>query len=219
MSAWARPGVKCVCIGNWTDGWRSDEGQIELPMTRQVYTVREVHPDGDAIRLVEIVNPPLRYAGDNVTEVWFMTCRFRPLVSKTQEQDIALFTPLLDSQPKHRKVHSSGVPVMTESKYLGHIKSANLGHDGDGRFGLSIEFACDGYGSQTFVGGWATRPEHAAWTIEDQMASYAQAMVLVRDTLTSAKRRTVDQLRGIPVEVTFDNGMLKAWRVLTEVIP
>jgi hypothetical protein len=36
--------------------------------------------------------------------------------------------------------------------------------------------------------------------------------------LNEAKVSSVDKLKGIPVEVTFDGNMLKEWRILTEVL-
>lgn len=103
-------------------------------------------------------------------------------------------------------------------KHLGKISGATLGHDGDGRFGLSLDFDMHGTGVGTFVGHWSTRPERAQWTLEDQARSFANVMYLLRDTLTAAKRRNVSQMIGIPVEVTIEGGMLKSWRVLEEVV-
>lgn len=103
-------------------------------------------------------------------------------------------------------------------KNLGKISGAQLGHDGDGRFGLRLDFDMHGSGVSTFVGHWSTRPERAQWTTEDQAKAFADVMYLLRDTLTAAKRRDVSQLVGIPVEVTIEGGMLKSWRVLEEVL-
>jgi hypothetical protein len=36
--------------------------------------------------------------------------------------------------------------------------------------------------------------------------------------LKDAKVNSVDELKGKPVEVTFDGNMLKEWRILTEVL-
>jgi hypothetical protein len=36
--------------------------------------------------------------------------------------------------------------------------------------------------------------------------------------LKDAKVRSVDKLKGIPVEAIFDGNVLKEWRVLTEVL-
>ena len=36
--------------------------------------------------------------------------------------------------------------------------------------------------------------------------------------LKEAKVSSVDKLKGIPVEVTFENNTIKSWRILTEVL-
>jgi hypothetical protein len=43
-------------------------------------------------------------------------------------------------------------------------------------------------------------------------------MRYVSSLLKDAKVNSVDQLKGKPVEVTFDGNMLKSWRILTEVL-
>ncbi len=107
---------------------------------------------------------------------------------------------------------------MPAEKVLAKITRADLGHDGDGRFGLNLTFTGGGIGVGTFEGTWAERPERAQWTDEDQAKSFADVMYLLRDTLTKAKRRYASELVGVPVEVTFEGNMLKSWRVLEEVI-
>jgi hypothetical protein len=36
--------------------------------------------------------------------------------------------------------------------------------------------------------------------------------------LNDAKVNSVDRLKGVPVEATFDGNLLKEWRILTEVL-
>ena len=36
--------------------------------------------------------------------------------------------------------------------------------------------------------------------------------------LSEAKKSDVTELKGIPVEITFDENMLKEWRILKEVL-
>jgi hypothetical protein len=36
--------------------------------------------------------------------------------------------------------------------------------------------------------------------------------------LKDSNVNSVDKLKGVPVEVTFDGNMLKDWRILTEVL-
>lgn len=96
--AWAKPGVKCVCVDADPDrfvklqpSWRDDGFPIREGI---IYTICEVlvHPGADlvAVRLVEL---PDRSIGD----YGYALSRFRPLASRTQEQDLAIFRPILTS--------------------------------------------------------------------------------------------------------------------------
>ncbi len=94
MTSWAKPGVKCVCILNAIPGGYGDE---KLPVKGVTYTVRAVHVDGDASWLQEIRNPRRHYADGE--EVCFLTEGFRPLITKSQDEDVALFRRLLADAP------------------------------------------------------------------------------------------------------------------------
>ncbi|MHA6731773.1 hypothetical protein [Devosia sp. A369] len=89
MSAWAKPGVKCVCIES------NDPNTIVpkhmWPMVNEVYTVHELWIDeaGDPFPVLEELDPNLVCTPDF----------FRPLITKTQEQDVALFRHILDGIP------------------------------------------------------------------------------------------------------------------------
>lgn len=92
MSAWARPGVKCVCVGDLTH-LGVDFG-VETPVVGQIYTVRAVElrlgPNGGVgLLLAEIVNSAIPLTNGSVDEVAFDVCDFRPLVSL--ESDVAQF--------------------------------------------------------------------------------------------------------------------------------
>lgn len=109
---------------------------------------------------------------------------------------------------------------MTE-KRLAKIQAVRFGYGGyqNAMLGLSLTFGGQGWGVGDFRGTWAEPPsEHAKWTVEDQMRIFAETVVLLRDTLKAAKVQTVDQLKGIPVEVEFEGNVLKSWRILTEVL-
>jgi hypothetical protein len=60
--------------------------------------------------------------------------------------------------------------------------------------------------------------EHAKWTEKDRDRNYAEIMRFVSKLLDDAKVDSIDKLKGVPVEVTFENRTLKSWRVLTEVL-
>lgn len=88
MGSWAKPGVKCVCVV---------QGDIG-PKRHDVCTVDEVKADATGVWLV-LSEYGWRHT-DTLTTVerrrpLFRVERFRPLVTKTQEQDVALFWHLL----------------------------------------------------------------------------------------------------------------------------
>jgi hypothetical protein len=107
-------------------------------------------------------------------------------------------------------------------KELGKIVSAEFGLGGyqECQVGLWITFGGKGWGvSHGYNGGWSMVPdEYAKWTVEDQDRLYAMC---VRDTvklLEDAKVRSVSELKGVPVEITFENMTIKSFRILTEVL-
>lgn len=111
--------------------------------------------------------------------------------------------------------------MSAETKELMKISSATFGVGGyqDAMFGLSLSFSSPGSGVGTFVGGWGIeRSERAKWSEADRMASIYEAAWLLKETLEKAKKRHVAELAGTPVEVTFENGVMKSWRVLEEVL-
>ena len=90
MTSWAKPGVKCVCV----DATRGRVSGLPVPFAfGDVLTIRQVAYDG-GLRFVGIptIDPQ---DGRRTT---YAIERFRPLVTRTQSQDLALFTPLLETQ-------------------------------------------------------------------------------------------------------------------------
>lgn len=109
-----------------------------------------------------------------------------------------------------------------ERKELGKIAHVTFGFGGDqdAMIGLSLTFSGKSWGCGTFVGGWAIeRNEREQWSEGDRSASLAAAVWKLKETLEAAKKQHVEELRGVPVEVTLEGNVLKSWRVLTEVIP
>ena len=104
MSAWAKPGVKCVCVRTAPEAFRV-AGAV-YPVVGEVYTVRKVvittigtHKGEPAILLVEIVNSPVinsQLGFDSSLEAAMAIDAFRPLVTKSQSEDVALFAHYLD---------------------------------------------------------------------------------------------------------------------------
>lgn len=94
MAHWAKPGVKCVCIRR--DGFKDMAGECE-PVFGGHYTIRTCHIGRFGLlylRFEEIRNP-VRFYGAVFTECSFNATGFRPLVTRTQEQDLQHFVPLL----------------------------------------------------------------------------------------------------------------------------
>ena len=83
MAHWAAKGVKCQSL---TGLWADDTGAVwNGPAKGEICTVRHVRRfDGDAYISVE-----------GRGHDWFLASAFRPLVKRSQQQDVALFTPLL----------------------------------------------------------------------------------------------------------------------------
>ena len=106
MSAWAKPGVKCVCVVQpklcfdvLGAGHPLSDYGIKAPVSNQILTIREVtyRRSGVGLLFVEIDNSAVPTAGGE--EISFAVEKYRPLITRTQEQDIALFRHLLDRLP------------------------------------------------------------------------------------------------------------------------
>src|SRR5437660_803490 len=110
-------------------------------------------------------------------------------------------------------------------KKLGKIERVKFGQTGgydDSNLGLGLTLSGEGWGctwsishafSQTIK--WS---EHCKWTEKDRDAGYAKTMREIDKLLIAAKVDTVDRLKGIPVEATFDGNLMKDFRILTEVL-
>lgn len=97
--SWFAIGVKCVCIRS---NWEIDplpDGLTRLPMLNEVLTIADIVParfySGGTLALVFEEIPHLQ----NGAKVSYNPDSFRPLISnpKTMEQDISLFTPLVNA--------------------------------------------------------------------------------------------------------------------------
>lgn len=105
MSAWAQVGAKVVCINadpythrHLIEGAGFKPNLIAgFPLVKgETYTIESVvaHPvlAATCIRLVEVASRGSSAIGD---DPGYIISRFRPLVTKTLEQDLAIFLPLL----------------------------------------------------------------------------------------------------------------------------
>ena len=109
-------------------------------------------------------------------------------------------------------------------KKLGKIQSVKFGHGGyqDACIGLSVTLGNGSWGVGDFKGAWD--PNIISWSIdskwseEDRSKNIDETVRFISKLLNDAKVNSVDKLKNIPVEVTFDGNMLKEWRILTEVL-
>jgi hypothetical protein len=111
---------------------------------------------------------------------------------------------------------------MAMSKELGKIQRFEIGIGGydDAMFGLSVTLGgSSGWGVQDFDGTWTMEPgEHHKWDKKDQHKCWADMCQRVVNLMHQAKVKTTAEMVGIPVEVEFENGCLKSWRILEEVL-
>ncbi len=109
-------------------------------------------------------------------------------------------------------------------KKLGKIESVTFGHGGyqDAMIGLNVTLSNGGWGVGDSKCAWDAEmikwDKNCKWTEADRDKQYAEIMRYLSKLLKDAKVNSVDKLKGIPVEVTFEGNMLKEWRILTEVI-
>lgn len=92
----------------------------------------------------------------------------------------------------------------------------------DAMLGIHFVFSGDGWGVCSSKEAWDPNmiecSKHAKWTEEDRSRQFDEIMRYISDLLKAAKVKTVDQLKNVPVEVEFENQIIKSWRILTEVI-
>ena len=109
-------------------------------------------------------------------------------------------------------------------KKLGKIESVKFGLGGyqGAMLGLHVSLGNGGWCVGDSKGNWDSEQiecsDHCKWTESDRDEWFAEIMRYVSKLLKDAKVNSVDELKGKPVEVTFDGNMLKEWRILTEVL-
>lgn len=100
IPSWAVRGARVVCIESfiYRNSVQREHAPV-LPQKGTAYTIADVDICGSTgvvdLILVEIVTKPFR--GEEIA--WDID-HFRPLVTRTQEQDLAIFMPLLDHVPE-----------------------------------------------------------------------------------------------------------------------
>ena len=106
-------------------------------------------------------------------------------------------------------------------KEIGKITRADFGWGGyqDIQFGISLQFEGPSWATGTFIGAWGRdwTPD-CKWTEADRGIKLGVACMALAATLKDAKVKSIQELIGKPVEVTFENGTFKGFRILTEVL-
>lgn len=106
---------------------------------------------------------------------------------------------------------------------LGKIESIHFGFGGydDAQVGLSVTFSFGGCGVGSFKGVWSSSvkvTEYTKWTEEDRSKQIVETFWFIEGLLKAAKKTTLEQLKGVPVEIVLENNSLKSWRILEEVL-
>lgn len=106
-------------------------------------------------------------------------------------------------------------------KELGKISTVIFGKGGyqDAQFGIWLYFDMNGSGIGDGRGVWQGKPSASAkWTMADKEKAMGKIMLYVEDLMSKAKVSKVEDLKGIPVEVTIDGSRFESFRILTEVL-
>lgn len=109
-------------------------------------------------------------------------------------------------------------------KYLGKIENVYFGLGGyqGAMLGLHLYFSFNSCQTGNSIATWD--PEtiecsgYSQWTEQDRDKNFANICRKISLYLSQAKKRDVSQLEGVPVELEFEDNILKSWRILTEVI-
>lgn len=107
---------------------------------------------------------------------------------------------------------------------LGKISKVHFGIAGynESQIGLFLEISGEGWGVATGSGFWDPESikvtEYTKWTEKERDERLSNIMREVSKLLRQAKVNDVAKLKGIPVECKLENGSLKSWRILTEVL-
>lgn len=107
--------------------------------------------------------------------------------------------------------------MATLEKRLGKINEIYFGEI-DGRLGFWFDLTGPGWGVSDSRTTWAKWYEGCKWTVMDQRLLLGEYSLEIFQKMEQAKVSRLEDLKGKPVEVTFDGSMLKDWRILTEVL-
>jgi len=106
---------------------------------------------------------------------------------------------------------------------LGKIRKVEVGLGGyqDMMLGVTYQLEGPSFGTARHRGSWGPEIKHTdscAWSEADRHGEIGAALWQLGQVLVQAKKRTAEELAGVPVEMTFDGNALVSWRVLEEVL-
>ena len=105
---------------------------------------------------------------------------------------------------------------------LGKIQEVTIGYGGyqDAQLGIGFTLGGKGWGIGTgCYRAWGTkRSADAKWTEQERIIALGETFMKIKKWLDDAGVKDVYELKGKPVECTFDGLELKSWRILTEVL-
>ncbi len=109
-----------------------------------------------------------------------------------------------------------------ERKELGKIESVKFGIV-ENMFGVSFALSGPSWGVSDIWGVYAPGiveiSKHTKWTEEDRSRDLGILSRRICALLIEAKKTDITQLKGMPIEATFEYyRTLKGWRLLTEVL-
>ena len=108
-------------------------------------------------------------------------------------------------------------------KRLGKIQSVSFGIGGyqNAMIVLHVTLGDKSWGVGDSRCAWDSETikwsENCKWTEDERNKQYSELLRYLSKLLKDAKVDSVDKLKNVPVEVTFDGNSLKEWRILTEV--
>lgn len=109
-------------------------------------------------------------------------------------------------------------------KKLGKIQEVKfgLGSYQGAMLGLHVTLGDGSWGVTSEVSTWDPETiecsKYAKWTEEGRSKIFDEIMRYISKLLNEAKVNSINELKGIPIEATFDNNTLKEWRILKEVL-
>lgn len=122
----------------------------------------------------------------------------------------------------YKKSTSKPAPVAESKtdKMLGKITKVTFGKR-NSELGLHLTFGSKGFGVCKSEAFWdySIKPDkNFKWSEGDRTVALTDLLKLVSKTLDDAKVDSVEKLINTPVELTFEDTILRSWRILTEVI-